>query len=314
MRKVVEANPEPANQTQSRRRGDTKKVSPNRRSRADTAATPIDSLTLAVWSPRGSQGRSTIAASLADALTRTIKSSDAVLLVDADGYAPAQHILHGLTDITAGILAASRLIRQERYTTQEHERVSLSLHGYRLLTGITSTERWPELDDYSTELLVHDLTQRSNVCIYDIASDLDAAVVEPSLGIPRNQLALGVLQRANIVLAVAQADPTSVSRLVSELPRVVRLTRGRILIVINRMRTDAIGVSARKQILEVVEGLDLGAALEVIFIPDDPKACDEALQVGQPVTRARTRSAFAKGIRELASRINSTHVHTARAG
>ena len=65
---------------------------------------------------------------------------------------------------------------------------------------------------------------------------------------------------------------------------------------------------------EVLETLPSTTPLDVVFVPDDPRACDDALLAGEPVTAVRNRSGFAKGIRELASRINSTHVHTARAG
>ena len=65
----------------------------------------VDALMLAVWSPHGSQGRSTIAAALAHTFAKGLKLPGHVLLVDADTYAPAQHVLHGATEITAGILA-----------------------------------------------------------------------------------------------------------------------------------------------------------------------------------------------------------------
>lgn len=274
----------------------------------------VDALMLAVWSPHGSQGRSTIAAALAHTFAKGLKLPGDVLLVDADTYAPAQHVLHGATEITAGILAAARLIRQERYSNAEHDRVTLSLHGYRLLTGVTAPERWAELDEHASTLLIHELGQRAKVTVFDIANELDAGIVEPMLGIRRNQVTLSVLQRADIVLAVAAADQVSIARLVNELPTLLSQARGRVILVINRMRTSAIGTSAKKQILEVLETLPSTTPLDVVFVPDDPRACDDALLAGEPVTAVRNRSGFAKGIRELASRINSTHVHTARAG
>ena len=292
----------------------------------------LDSLLLAVWSPRGSNGRSTLAAALAHTFAKSggsispagwsggsAKSDEAaaasrVLLVDADTYSPAQHVIHGANEITAGILAASRLVRQERYTEQEHERVTLPMAGYRLMTGLTAADRWPEIDDHASSLLIHDLSQRAAISIFDLPSEIDAGLVEPSLGTRRNQLSLSVLQRADVVLAIANADQVSISRLVQGLPRLFELVNGRVIVVINRMRTTAIGQNAKRQILEVLSNQINSTPMDVVFVPDDPRACDEALLAGEPVTAHRNRSAFAKGIRELASRINSTHVHTARAG
>ena len=301
---------------------ETAEVQPTRRravrrkpqAKAQQVPVALDSLMLAVWSPQGSTGRSTLAAALAHTFAKSNVRSGHVLLVDADSYAPAQHLIHGANEITAGILAAARLIRQERYLDQEHERVTLPVGDYRLMTGVTVADRWPELDDHASSLLIHELGQRASLNIFDVSPELDPALVEPSLGIRRNQLTLAVLQRADVVLAIANADPVSIARLIESLPRLIEAVNGRIIIVINRMRTSAIGQNAKRQILEVLSSQELAIPLEVVFVPDDPRACDESLLAGEPVTLHRNRSAFAKGVRELASRINSTHVHTARAG
>ena len=293
------------------------RVSPKRKRQQAPISVDLDSLLLAVWSPRGSNGRSTLAAALAHTFAKSggfISSAGRVLLVDADTYSPAQHVIHGANEITAGILAASRLVRQDRYTEQEHERVTLPMAGYRLMTGLTAADRWPEIDDHASSLLIHDLSQRAAIGIFDLPSEIDVGIVEPSLGTRRNQLSLSVLQRADVVLAIANADQVSISRLVQGLPRLFELVNGRVIVVINRMRTTAIGQNAKRQILEVLSNQINSTPMDVVFVPDDPRACDEALLAGEPVTAHRNRSAFAKGIRELASRINSTHVHTARAG
>lgn len=261
---------------------------------------------IAVWSASGSNGRSTIAAALARAFAAA-DSSREVLLVDADSLAPSQHLLHGLTEVTSGILGAARLVRQDRYDDHEHERLTNAVAGYRLMTGIPVLSRWPELDEYALGLLVHELAGRAPIAIFDVAAPLDQEVVEPSLGQRRNQATLSVLSRSDVVLAVGNADPVSIARLVEALPELERLVAGRVIVVINRMRTEAIARDARKQIEAIFAGR------QVAYVVNDPKACDDALREGQNPLVIRPRSDLARSIRELASRINSTHADSARA-
>ena len=271
---------------------------------ASSFETDSVSRTIAVWSPNGSHGRSTIASSLAHVLAA---AGQQTILVDADSVSPSQHLIHGLTEVTAGILGAARLVRQERYSDDEHERLTIPVGGYRLLTGLPVVARWTELDEFGLGLLVHDLAARASNVVLDIGASIDAEIVEPSLGQRRNQASLSVLSRSDVVLVVCNADPVSVSRLVEALPELERLVAGRIIVVINRMRPDAIARDARKQLDALFDGR------QIAYLANDPKACDDALREGQSVTAVRPRSEFVRGVRELASRINSSHADSPRA-
>lgn len=276
---------------------------------------------IAVWSPIGSHGRSTVAAAIADVLGHD-SNDEPVLLIDADAKAPAQHILHGNTEVTAGVLAAGRLARLDRYSAEEHKRLVLPARGYQLLTGIQSLERWSELDEHACNRLLLGLRQNASTLVFDIADDLDAEPVEPTLGIRRNQFAVSVIDQADVIVLLCEADPISLSRLPEALkalastPGAARPNRAqpRLLIAINRMRDSAIGSGARRQIEEYLDGFASEHQFEVAFIPDDPKSCDSALQAGEVVTRAHPRSSFSRAVRGLVAQINSTHVHTSRAG
>lgn len=275
---------------------------------------------IAVWSVLGSQGRSTISASLAYLLGQSREVGE-VLLVDADGKAPAQHTLHGLTDVTAGVLAAGRLARLDRYSNEEHDRLTIPANGYRLLTGIQSIERWSELDDHACNRLLAVLRQTANNLVFDISDEIDSEPIEPALGIRRNQLALSVIRHAGVVVLVCGADPIALSRLpeafgqlelgfVDEMePRLPP----RVILAINRMRDAAIGSDAKNQIEEYLDSLACSFEFEVVFLPDDPKSCDSALKSGDVVAKAHPRSSFSRAVKAMAAQINSTHVNTSRA-
>jgi MinD-like ATPase involved in chromosome partitioning or flagellar assembly len=285
------------------------------------ASVAAPSRLIAICSPIGSHGRSTIAAAISDVLGRDA-NDESVLLVDADTKAPAQHILHGITEVTAGVLAAGRLARLDRYTADEHQRLVLPSRGYRLLNGIQSLERWSELDEHACNRLLLALRQNAATLVFDVADELDAELVEPTLGNRRNQFAVSVIDQADVVVLLCNADPISLGRLPESLKTLeirsgatrANRTQPRLVIAINRMRDSAIGSDARRQIEGFLDSFASAHRFELAFIPDDQKACDSALQAGEVVTRAHPRSSLSRAVRGLVAQINSSHVHTSRAG
>ena len=267
---------------------------------------------IVVWSAAGSVGKSTVAAGLAPFLGG---HGGRTLLVDLDTYSPSQAVIHGLTEVTAGALAAARLARQDRYTDEEHDRLVVRLKYYDLLSGVTQIGRWMELDDHAVGLMLHALAQRYEQIVVDVSSNLDPEVVEPELGNPRNQTARLLLSKADIILVVSSADPVALSRTLSQWTTASALGEGAMLFAVNRMRSSAIGSDAKGQISALVAAKPFGLESEdLMFLPDDSKTCDQALLAGQSVAVARPRSPLAKALREIAARINSSHVHNARAG
>ena len=276
-----------------------------------------DSRIVAVWGPVGSTGKSTIAASLASALAASgpmgKKLEPTVALVDLDVFGPSQATLHALPEVTAGVLGSARLLRQERYTDQEHERLTVHREGYDLLTGITALERWTELDEYSVKLLLHELAGRYESVVVDVSGRLDSHEVDPESGMHRHQAAQTVLTMADLILCVASADPISLARLPKTLHLVKSSCPGRLWVVINRMRDSAIGPNAQKQLVEFLNST--GVAIDgMVFVDDDSAACDLALLQGLSVAEVRPRSGFAKAVRAISSQINSNHVYSARIG
>ena len=104
-------------------------------------------LVIVVWGPHGAPGRTTVALGLADALAGMQRR---VCLIDADTYAPSIGIALGVQ--APGILAACRSVdgRDETDIAAFCAQVSPSLS---VLTGIGSTEQWPELRSANLESL-----------------------------------------------------------------------------------------------------------------------------------------------------------------
>ena len=71
---------------------------------------------LVVWGPIGSTGRSTIALNLAYEFALL---GQRVLLLDLDTQAPCLNQLLPISETSAGLAGAARLIRQGRFTPEE---------------------------------------------------------------------------------------------------------------------------------------------------------------------------------------------------
>src|SRR5699024_8680386 len=100
----------------------------------------------AVWGPIGSPGVTTIAVNLA---AESAMAGHRTLLIDADTYGAAVAVHLGLLDETAAIAQACRaaehrglnLAQLQKYT----QRVKLPSATVDVLTGLTRSERWPQL-------------------------------------------------------------------------------------------------------------------------------------------------------------------------
>lgn len=283
------------------------------------AAQPKPQL-IALCSALGSVGKSTLAAGLTDAIAESSEkrgirgtANKGACLLDLDTFSPSQAIMHARIEVTAGVLGSARLIRQERYSDTEHARLVARPGAYDLLTGIASLDRWPELDEYSVGLLLHDQVDRYDQLVVDLGGNPVALEVDVELGMRRNQVTHKVLGMADAAIVVTAADPVSLSRAINLLATLKDLVAGQLFVAVNRWRTTAIGGGAQTQVLDLLQQAGI-AASNVMFIPDDAAGCDSALSKGVSVLHAKPRGPIARALRELAAQINSSHVHSSRTG
>ena len=136
----------------------------------------------------------------------------------------------------------------------------------------------------------------------DVAAplDRDEEIVSDLAGGRRNAATIAALQEADLVVAVAGADPVGISRFVrgyAQLRETVGATP--IAVVANRLRPGALGIDARGQ---VRRSLDRFAGIrDVWFVPQDPRSADAALLAARPIADVARRSPIVSGVRRFVS-------------
>lgn len=245
---------------------------------------------ITVWSPIGSNGKSTIALSIASELTEAGKE---VFLLDADTYAPSLDLLLGLTDHPAGLAAACRLVTQQRFDFEQLVRLSSKLSIGRgsltVMTGLSSEARWPEVSAQKLDDLLMVASEHFDYLVLDVASPLAAGLNSNASSVDRNAVSRWAVGYSDIVIGVCGADPVSISRYLSAAILIAELRpKGELLTVVNRLRTSVLGASAKQQITESLA--KLGQITVNGFIPDDPAAADLAIRDCLPISVGRRGS------------------------
>jgi len=259
------------------------------------------SLLIAVWGPTGAPGRTTVAINLAAELAELGQS---VLLIDADTYGGAIAPTLGLIDEAAGFAAACRLAESGTLTAQDIENlthpVSTSVGDLRVLSGITRTDRWPELTAERVKLVLTCATETFDAVVVDVGFNLetDEEITSDLFAPRRNAATLTVLKHADCIVEVASADALGIARfirahdvLVDLFPQSLRL------IVVNKVKAglDPRGSSHAAETLSRFAGLH-----EVYELPLDEKALNASYASGKPLSMSAHKSKLRKKFVEIA--------------
>lgn len=260
---------------------------------------------IVVWGPHGAPGRSTLAASLAAECAR---GNHVTALVDADSYAPALAMMLGLTDDGPGFASACRSAERRALDPAELSRVSQSVSlsdgTCAVLTGINRPGRWPELSAERVTSALDIARGWAETIVVDVAASLedDNEVMNDLDGPRRNAATIAALRSADHIVAVATADGVGIARFIrayEELRAIVGATP--IHVVINRVRSSALGLDAKGQIRRTLarfSGIE-----EILFLPHEADIADGAALHSRSITDIAPRSAFAAGIRRLAGTV-----------
>lgn len=254
---------------------------------------------IVVWGPAGSPGRSTVAIELAVELARGGRH---VGLVDADTHAPSLALALGVPDEGPGFAAACRQAGLGGLDPRELSRVSVPLgrSGVDVLTGLNRPSRWPELSTSRVEKALSTCRDWADYVVVDVASSLerDEEIVSDLDGPRRNAATLAALRSADLVVAVAAADPVGIARFLrahAELRATVGITP--IAVLANRLRPGALGVDARGQVRRTLDRF--GGVGDVWFAPHDARSADAALLAARPIAEVAPRSAFTLALRRF---------------
>lgn len=254
---------------------------------------------IAVWGPAGSPGRSTVAIELAVELARGGRH---VGLVDADSHAPSIALALGLADEAPGFAAACRQGELGGLDARELTRISAPIgsSGVDVLTGLNRPSRWPELSQSRVAAALGACREWADYTVVDVAAPLerDEEIVSDLDGPRRNAATIAALRAADLVVAVAAADPLGISRFLRAYPE-LRATIGAtpVAVLANRLRPGALGVDARGQVRRTLDRF--GGITDVWFVPTDPRAADAALLAARPIADVAPRSPIPLALRRF---------------
>ena len=229
---------------------------------------------IAVTSPHGSTGKTTVAINIALELAA---EKFRVLIIDADLDGPSVANYLCLSELPAGLVGAMRIASQNRFDQAQLERLSIQIpkSSITLLPGVISDQSL-------------DPTSQSVVAILEIAkASFDFVLVDLGPLKPSQEFDITreVVRASNQVVVVALADPIGIFRLLRFETYLLSLTE-RPMLVINRLRNTVIS-QAKTEIKTTLSGLsEIEAAA---FLPDDQASVDQATRLGM-ITGARSGS------------------------
>lgn len=265
---------------------------------------------IAVWGPIGSPGRTTVAVNLAAELAALGRS---VLIVDADTYGGCVAQALAVLDEAPAVAAAARSADQGTLDVMALARLAPEVSpGLRLLTGIPTAARWPEVRGPAltrvldvARLLVQDIVVDCGFCLED-DEELSYDTVAPR----RNAATLAVLEAADEVVVVGAADPVGLQRLVRGVQELAPRCTARRIVVVNKVRRSADGPAPERTIGDVLSrfsGLE-----DVHFLPWAPTECDRALWDGKTLVEIAPQAALTTKIGELATVLEPTRARPRR--
>ena len=256
----------------------------------------------AIWGPTGAPGRTTLAVNIA---TEISMLGRATLLADADTYGGAVAQVLGLLDEAPGLAGAARAANNGQL-----DLASLARHArqvtpqLRVLTGITRTERWPEVRPASLEVVWALARGLAEVTVVDCGFSLeqDEELSFDTAAPRRNGATLTTLEQADVVVAVSAADPVGLQRFVRGMSDLRGAVPGAdVRVVVNRLRASVVGPQPEAQVRAALERH--AGVPRVTFVPDDAAAADAALMRGQMLAEAAASSPIRRAIAQLAAEL-----------
>ena len=254
---------------------------------------------IVVWGPAGAPGRSTVATELAVELARGGRQ---VALVDADTHAPSLALALGLADEGPGFAAACRQAELGGLDARELTRIAIPLGrtGVEVLTGINRPSRWPELSERRVAGALATCREWADYTVVDVSSSLerDEEIMSDLEAPRRNAATLAALRAADLIVAVAGAEPVGVARFLrayADLRAAVGTTP--VKVVANRLRPGALGIDARGQVRRTLDRF--GGIEDVWFLPQDPRSADAALLAARPIAEVAPKSPLTLAVRRF---------------
>jgi Flp pilus assembly CpaE family ATPase len=243
-----------------------------------------------------------VAVNLADELARL---SFPALLVDADVYGGVISAVLGLLDESPGVAAACRQAQSRRLDASTLAGLAWQLSpNLQVLTGLSRADRWPELRSTALTAVLTTARALAEFTVVDVGFCLenDEELSFDTLAPRRNGATLAVLDEADLVIAVASADPIGIQRLARGLSELRDAeVSAPVWVVLNRVRKTAVPGNPATELdaaLQRFVGQSSGAML-----PFDPAAMDRALSLGKTLAESSPNTALRRAFGELAQAV-----------
>ena len=239
---------------------------------------------IAVTSPHGSTGKTTVAINIALELAA---EKARVLLIDGDiqGPAVANHFV--LTQQPAGLQAALRIAGQQRFDLEQLERLSFQFQKstLRIMPGSQNFPSQP-VDQGAVANLLETARSGYEFTVVDLGS------LSGDGGGTQAELTNTIISLADRKIVVCLADPIGIFRLLGT-ENLIAATSQPVDLVMNRVRNSVIA-SARREIAITLQRL---SALEPkAYLPDDPQHIDQAVRTGVPATSLSRTGTFRQAL------------------
>jgi Flp pilus assembly CpaE family ATPase len=255
---------------------------------------------VAVWGPTGAPGRTTVALGVASEIAALGRSA---LLVDGDVYGGVLAQVLGVLDEAPGLAAACRLANSGQLDLPQLAQLARAIApSLRLLSGISRSDRWPELRPAALETVLGLARSLAAFTVVDCGFCLeqDEELSFDTAAPRRNGATLTVLAAADTVLAVGSADPVGLQRLVRGLAELKEAVPGlQPTVVVNRLRPSAVPGDAAGEIRSALQryaGVDA-----LTLVPLDLAGVDAAVVAGRTLHEAATSSPARLALAELAA-------------
>ena len=264
-----------------------------------------------VWGPTGAPGRTTVAVTLA---ARLAGAGVRTMLVDLDTWGASVAQVLGLVDEAPGVVAAARA--SEQGTLDVPGLATLApqvVPGLRVLTGLPSAERWPELRAAAVEDVLRLARGVVDHVVVDVGFALedDEELSYDTAAPRRNATTLTALETADHLVVVGAADPVGLQRLVRGVQDLAVVPSPAPTVVVNKVRAGVAGARPERAIAEVLgrfAGMD-----QVRFLPWAPDECDAAVLAGRALTEVVPHAAVTVAIGDLATHLEPRAAPAGRA-
>lgn len=262
---------------------------------SDTPGPRSDGKLVAVWGPKGSPGRTTIAIELAVELAG---GGADTLLIDADSYGGDVLQLLGFVEELPTVLWAAALAAKDSLCKEDllANLRRTSPAGPIVLPGLPRSDLWAEISDFGWRefLRLSHTSFAYTVCDVGFCIEPDGfTYAAPGGG--RNRMARSTLTAADNIIAVCRADPLGIKNFIwsfAELENIV--DPDAVSIVANRVRP-----SERREVADILYR-HLGRR-PVAAVPDKPQEFARAVTNGSSLAEERPNSEVGAAIRDLAA-------------